>query len=133
MVSVDIEKYRFRGSSPSHIQSEARPRQPNRHRVQGRFIKGPLSLDQLIVAANLGGKCLSALLALLFVSSIKKTMSVQASPKVLREFGVNRHSFYRALYKLETAGLISARRRRGKSALVVLLEPLITGEVLDAK
>ena len=122
MTSFDIEKYRLQDGLSPTAKTEFQPTPDRVRRVKGRFIRGPLPLDQLIIAANQGGKCLSVLLVLLFVSGLKKTRSVQAPPKVRREFGVNRHSFYRAVNKLEESGLISVSRQCGRGALVTLLD-----------
>lgn len=46
---------------------------------------------------------------------------MRVRPSVFREFGLDRHTSYRALHALEVAGLVSVVRRRGVAPLVTLL------------
>jgi hypothetical protein len=41
--------------------------------------------------------------------------------KLLAQFGVDRHGFYRALRSLETADLISVERRKGRKPLIAIV------------
>lgn len=49
-----------------------------------------------------------------------------------RDFGVDRHSVYRALIRLEKAGLIAVKRHPGRNSIATILEAdleyLVSGE-----
>ena len=75
--------------------------------------------------------CLHVGVLLHYVAGLTRRDAVTVSSKLLVAFGIDRHSYYRALRALEKAGLVLVQRRRGKKPLVsiVPLEPS-TAEML---
>ena len=74
-------------------------------------------------AANLPGACLTVAIVVRFLASTQRTETVALSMSRCRRWGVQRHAVYRALDRLETAGLVSVVRARGKAARVTILNP----------
>ena len=97
---------------------------PNSHipqqRRQGKFLKGPIPLDWLQCAGQLSGKALHVGIVLWFLSGVQKSLEVKFSYSLATEFGLKRHSAYRALKALEQRGLIKIWRGIGKSPIVRL-------------
>ena len=87
-----------------------------------RFLKGPIPLPWLTDAAKLPGKALHVGVVLWFLAGLRKTNEVALSPSRSREFGIGRHSGYRAIRQLETARLITVDRHRGRAPIVTILE-----------
>ena len=82
------------------------------------FIPGPVYLDPLISASKLRGKSLCFWLLILYRLGVERTAEVEIRPGMLARFGIGRRSGYRALNALETAGLVSVERHRGRSPVV---------------
>lgn len=94
-----------------------------RHKPGQKFVKGPIPLDWLSVAAKLPGKALHVAVALWFRAGIRKSNQMRFPMSWLdRVFGVNRTSAYRGLAVLEKGGLVSVVRHRGRASIVTLLE-----------
>jgi DNA-binding MarR family transcriptional regulator len=87
-----------------------------------RFLRGPIPMPWLLAASSLPGKALSVGVAIWHVAGMEKTARVRLSHKLLREGGVTRDSAYRALRRLEVAGLVAVNRHRGRSPIVELLQ-----------
>jgi hypothetical protein len=87
-----------------------------------RFLKGPISLDWLTQAGRQSGKALHVGIALWFLSGVKRSKrKIALSQSTLNLLGVSRHSGYRGISKLETAGLISVVRHPGRNPIVTIL------------
>lgn len=111
----DIDRLRVRAATP------ARRALPQRHlRSQDRFVKGPIPLTWLAMAAGLPGHCLHVGLAVWYLVGLQRNEVVELRPMVLRTFDVSRYAGYRALMLLEQAGLIRVQRNRGRSAIVTI-------------
>lgn len=69
--------------------------------------------------------CLHVGVLLHYVAGLTRRSAVTVSSKLLVAFGIDRHSYYRALRALEEASLVAVQRCRGKKPLVsiVSLEP----------
>jgi hypothetical protein len=94
-----------------------------RHKPGQKFLKGPIPLPWLSVAARAAGKTLHVALALWFYAGLRTTTQVNFPKGWLElEFGMDRHTAYRGLAALEKAGLVSVARHRGRASLVTLLE-----------
>jgi len=79
----------------------------------------------MATASNIGGKGTTVNIALLiwFRSGIElQSNKVILTKKDLLEFGINRNALYRGLSKLEKAGLISLRRKKGARPIITILE-----------
>ncbi len=93
-----------------------------RHKNGEKFLKGPIPLDWLNMAAKLPGKALHVAIAIWFLAGIKKMRTIALSGSVLNGMGVKRNAAYRALAELEGAGLISVIRYHGRLSEVTILE-----------
>ena len=91
-----------------------------RSRSTARFLKGPVPLVSLAVAACLPGKALAVYLAIVHRRDLTHEPTVTLQSRLLREFGVDRDSKARALRALEGAGLIAVDRTAGRAARVTL-------------
>ncbi|HWZ90619.1 MAG TPA: hypothetical protein VNW92_17285, partial [Polyangiaceae bacterium] len=58
---------------------------------------------------------------LYYRKGITRREPVFVSSKLLVQFGVDRHGFYRALRSLETANLVSVERRKGRKPLITIV------------
>ena len=85
------------------------------HKNGDRFIKGPVPWDWIVKAANLSAGSLKVSLALWQLAGMKKSGTVKLSNGILKELGVSRKTKYRALRRLENAGLISVSKASGSS------------------
>jgi DNA-binding transcriptional ArsR family regulator len=90
-------------------------------RVQGRFLKGPIPLKQLTLAARLPGQALAAYLAIHHRAALTRLASVTLPKALMTQFGVSRDAKARALRALEEASLVTVERVNGRSARVTLL------------
>jgi hypothetical protein len=82
-------------------------------------------LNWLASAARAAGTDFGLHVAVLlqFRHGLTKGNPVIIPSRLLSEFGINRHAFYRALRALETAGLVVTIRRKGKKPLVMIVKP----------
>jgi hypothetical protein len=92
-----------------------------RHHGNEHFIKGPIPLDWITIAAQLPGKSLQIGITLHYLAGLKKTSTVRLTQTTLNKFGVSRHCKYRALRCLEQARLITLNRTHGKNPTVTIL------------
>jgi DNA-binding transcriptional ArsR family regulator len=96
-------------------------RNRKRARVE-RFLRGPVPLSWLTSAAQLPGSALTVGVVLWHVAGLRGThQHLPLSNERLKSFGVSRFSKDRALGALLSAGLVSIRRKRGRSPQVSLL------------
>ena len=109
----DPEKLRI--STPS-----IRPIQKRSVKCSKMFIKGPIPLGWMTKAASVGGKTLHVAVALWFLVGLKRSRKVTLSQSKLKLFGVSRQASYRALLRLEDAGLVSVDRHPGRNPIVTL-------------
>lgn len=86
------------------------------------FLKGPIPLLWLQVAAKLPGKSLNVGIALWFLSGLTKKRTVALKSSHLIKFGVCRGAKQRCLASLEKAGLVLVKRKRGKSPEVTIID-----------
>jgi hypothetical protein len=117
---LDPEKLRLE-SAPKHLR-ETSSRRPPRPRQGEKFLKGPIPLHWLMVAANQPGKALPVAIALWYLSGLKRSCTVALSISSLTDFGVGRLAGYRGLAALEKAGLVSVVRHPGRKPIVTLLD-----------
>ncbi len=85
------------------------------------FIAGPIPIPWITHAASLPGKSLSVALAVWFESRKRYWKPIRAGNALLSRFHVSRQQGYRALNMLESAGLISIERHRGRSPVVTIV------------
>lgn len=86
-------------------------------RISEPFIQGPLSVSWLAKAAKVGKSKSTPVVGLLCWHAFylnKKQQPFTIGTSVLRDFGIERHAFYRALKRLEMLDLIAIdKRKRG--------------------
>jgi len=97
-----------------------RPIRKKSDRCSKMFIKGPIPLGWITKAASVEGKTLHVALVLWFLAGLKRSHKVTVSQSKLRVFGVSRQASYRALFRLEGAGLVSVERHRGRNPIVTI-------------
>ena len=85
-----------------------------------RFIKGPIPLGWIKKAAGMEGKTLHVAVVLWFLAGFKRSRKVALSQSKLKLFNVSRQASYRALSRLESAGLVSVERHQGRSPIVTI-------------
>jgi hypothetical protein len=90
-------------------------------RCQGRFLKGPIPLHAIALAARLPGQALAVYLAIHHRSALTRSDSVTLPKALLDQFGVTRDAKARALYALEEASLATVERPSGRAARITLL------------
>ncbi|MGC3991644.1 MAG: hypothetical protein QM796_18535 [Chthoniobacteraceae bacterium] len=101
--------------------SNAPPKEPPvRRRVAGEFLRGPIPLSWLSIAARCPGKVLHVALAIWFEFGRRNQARFRLSNAILNRFGVSRKPSYHALLALEAAGLITVERTHGKNPFVTL-------------
>ena len=86
----------------------------------GRFLKGPIPWAWIIAAAKLPGHALLVGLCIWRLAGATKSYNVSFGNSDLKPLGIDRAAKSRALQALETAGLISLARRRGRFPTVTL-------------
>jgi len=86
-----------------------------------KFIKGPIPFDWITKAAKAKGKTLHVGIALWFLVGVKRSRQVALSRSTLKQFGVGRQASYRALSRLESAGLLSVDRHPGRNPIMTIL------------
>src|SRR5262249_313238 len=91
-----------------------------------RFLSGPIPMGWIEQAAPLPGRAWHLACALWFESLCHfgkvKPATVQPTRRTLQRFGLaSEKTYYRALEKLERAGLVRVEAQRGKRPLVTIL------------
>ena len=85
------------------------------------FLKGPIPLAWLSVAASLPGKALNVALAIRWVADMSKGSEVYATKVALQLFGLSEDAYRDGLNRLEAAGLVAASRQAGRRTRVRIL------------
>ncbi|MET3911912.1 DNA-binding MarR family transcriptional regulator [Bradyrhizobium sp. S3.3.6] len=86
--------------------------------MTGRFLKGPIPMNELWVAARLPGQALAVYLAIRHQCDLTGKACVTLPGALLERFGVDKDAKSRALRSLSAAGLIRVDQQRGRSARV---------------
>jgi hypothetical protein len=85
------------------------------------FLKGPVPMHWLSVAAKLPGKALAVGLWLWFSSGLTRSPTIKFSVSHLEDWGVPPSTARRALKSLEGAGLVRVERLPGCKARVTII------------
>lgn len=117
---IDLNRLAFKSSS--FVPGAEEKQMPPKHGKGEKFLKGPIPWTWLSKAAQQSGKALHVAIIIWFLAGINKSRTIKLSNKILREFGVKRHSGYRGLKALESVQLISVKRHRGRNSIVTILE-----------
>ncbi len=97
------------------------PKNNNKKRIEGKFLKGPISLNDISKVTALPGKSLATMIAIWILDSIHKGEKFKLSMRLLRKLNVNRNTAYRALKHLEDAGIITVDRLSGRLPRIMLI------------
>jgi DNA-binding transcriptional ArsR family regulator len=117
--NLDLERFRLPEEGHHRLPKTGRP--PRRIRGE-KFIRGPIPLSWLGVAAGLPGRSLAVALELWFWAGLRDQTTVEISLSNLRTAsGISRSSASRGLAELERAGLVSVERHPGRKPSVTIL------------
>jgi hypothetical protein len=92
-----------------------------RHTGGQQFLRGPIPWQWLATAAKLPGKTFHVAVALWFVAGFRSKPQVKLTSKLLAGLGVTRKAKYRALERLEKAGLVLLDQVEGKNPRVTII------------
>jgi DNA-binding MarR family transcriptional regulator len=92
----------------------------SKKRWHERFLKGPIAMREIAVAACLPGKALAVFLAIHHQTALTSKPIITLPAKLLMELGVSRDAKARGLKALEQAGLVHVSRSKGKAARIEL-------------
>ncbi len=111
-------------SNPPKSQSHptAAPSDVPRHKTGEHFLKGPVPLYWLAKAACCGGRALHVAAILWYRAGLENRRTVKIPRWVADKFGLSTDAKSRGVRALESAGLVSVKRRTGCSPVVTLLE-----------
>lgn len=113
------ESLQLHGSAFTILQGGTRKgRRPSP--IQGKFIAGPIDVAWVCQARHLGVTALLVGLAIWHIRGLRKADTFVVSNLMLQEWGVQPDAKWRALRKLERAGLIKVDRRGKRSPQVTL-------------
>jgi len=91
-------------------------------RINGKFLKGPVSWEWLLQAGKLPGKALQIAIFIQHYRGISKsdTISLNLS-RISRELAIDRSTASRALDQLVKAGLVQVQRLPGRKVVVIVV------------
>jgi hypothetical protein len=127
----DVDRFRL-DTEHTAIQAVARttekPPSFKPKRINGEFLKGPIPLSWLAVAAKLSGKApVAVALAIWFQVGRRRSKEVRLTTAVTERFGIKRKAKYRGLSALEKAGLIQVRRAPRRNPVVTIVDQPVGG------
>ncbi len=96
-----------------------------RHHKGEHFLKGPIPLNWLMQASKNcpSGRALDVAMIIWYLSGINNSSdTIKFRMSIARNFGLSRHSVYRAFEQLEKAYLIEVSRKSGRNAIIKLLD-----------
>jgi hypothetical protein len=92
--------------------------------LKGRFIAGPIDVEWLAKARELGASALWVGTALWYLRGLRKSDCLVVSNRMMKSFNVEPDAKRRALRKLQAAGLIAISDRQRRSPVVTLILPM---------
>lgn len=95
------------------------------------FLKGPIPLKWLSVAASLPGKSINVALAINWLDGMNRGKPFKLTKKALGLFNISKDAANDALNRLAAAGLISLDRRPGQRPTIRVLGAERTSPKLD--
>ena len=118
----DLDSLRMQNIEMSSSSTEVTHNNVSKRKVHGEFLRGPVSMKWLGVAARLKGKALAVGIALWFKDGATRNSTIKTSPLLWKKLGIHRNSASRALKALEEAGLVIVEHRPGQTPLVTILQ-----------
>lgn len=93
------------------------------------FLKGPIPWSWLQRAADLPGRALAVGLVIWHLHGLRKSRTVRVTQSQTRSLGLSPRVARRGLATLETAGLVSVNRHRGRGPDVTVLDAPVATSV----
>jgi hypothetical protein len=93
------------------------------------FLKGPVSMEWLSMAAKLSGKALHLAVAIQWLAGMSPAQKLKITAKTLELLGVSKDAYRDGLRRLEEAELVSVERRVGQFPWVSI-NPKYTQKIL---
>jgi hypothetical protein len=112
----------YKDSQLGEVEVETEASRTPARRLAERFLKGPIPLTPLAIAARLPGKALAVYLAIRYRRDLTREPAVTLPSRLLAAFEVDKDCKARALRALEGAGLITVERSDGRAARITLLD-----------
>lgn len=88
------------------------------------FLRGPIPLDWLSIAAHLPGKTLNLAIALWWLQGMSRGKSLRLTRKALKTMNVERDAERKGLARLEQEGLLKVERKPGQRPTISILRPV---------
>jgi hypothetical protein len=110
----------FQSFSIDEVEIETPVSRKTRMHRHGRFLKGPILMRELAIAAWLPGQALALLLVIHHQTALTRKATVTLPRGLLAQFGIGKDAKARSLRQLEDVRLIRVVRSTGRSALVGL-------------
>lgn len=104
------------------FQYDSKSKEVIKKRISDPFLKGPIPLNWLTIAAQLPGKTLNVALAIRWLSGMNPRSHIKLTRKALALFHVSSDATFDGLKRLESKGLIRVQRFPGKRPLIEVLE-----------
>ena len=106
------------------------PPHPNKHygkKPSALFLMGPVPLSWCKAAIEAGGSALAVGVCLWHLKGMKKSPEdlIITRKRAKETLGIGEDSLSRGLDRLETAGLITTTRGRGKAIRVTIISPVL--------
>ena len=109
--SIPVKRVRLDSSSGQYIDAP----------MSAPFLKGPIPMAWLNVAARLPGKTLNVGIAIWWLAGMSKTTAFKLTRKSLDQLGVSRDAASDGLKRLEDNGLILVKRSPGQRPIVEIV------------
>ena len=109
--SIPVKRVRLDSSSGQYIDAP----------MSVPFLKGPIPMAWLNVAARLPGKTLNVGIAIWWLAGMSKTTAFKLTGKSLDQLGVSRDAASDGLKRLEDNGLILVKRSPGQRPIVEIV------------
>jgi hypothetical protein len=87
-------------------------------KAKGYFLRGPIPLGWLQLAAGLPGKAYTLCTILWWFHGMNPTKPIKVTTKSLKEFSISEDAYRDGLRRLEQVGLVTVTRPEGQRALV---------------
>jgi DNA-binding transcriptional ArsR family regulator len=109
-----------RSSGIKEIEIDTAAFRKARMRRHGRFLKGPILVREIAVAARLRGQALALFLAIHHQTQLAGKTAVTLPSGLLTQLGIGKDAKSRGLRQLEDAGLVRVERSKGRTARMSL-------------
>ena len=109
--SIPVKRIKYDSPSGSYIDAP----------MSVPFLKGPIPMAWLNVAAKLPGKTLNVGIAIWWLAGMSKTTAFKLTGKSLDQLGVSRDAASDGLKRLEDNGLILVKRSPGQRPIVEIV------------